>query len=253
MAFGCGVELPGLEPPTNTLYYPSSTTDLGNGELLIVNGNFDLKFKTAWLNVVDLSGALESGQDEASIESFMTGENLRILSHPGRVSFDNGEILLPHRGANHRGEALVSAINVNEGQITCGSADGEISSSMTTLEKATGCNEVGLIRLMPDGTNESSQASLTDETIFEGSFEGAFHAHQFIWNDGVNDRNLAAVAFLSSNWLWLLRSSMMSGNRSCLPSCRSPLPETWPTWSSTVSHSCSSQAGATPQAQGVLS
>ena len=203
MAFGCGVELPGLEPPTNTLYYPSSTTDLGNGELLIVNGNFDLKFKTAWLNVVDLSGALESGQDEASIESFMTGENLRILSHPGRVSFDNGEILLPHRGANHRGEALVSAINVNEGQITCGSADGEISSSMTTLEKATGCNEVGLIRLMPDGTNESSQASLTDETIFEGSFEGAFHAHQFIWNDGVNDRNLAAVAFLSSNWLWL--------------------------------------------------
>ena len=25
---------------------------------------------------------------------------------------------------------------------------------MTTLEKATGCNEVGLIRLMPDGTNE---------------------------------------------------------------------------------------------------
>ena len=73
MAFGCGVELPGLEPPTNTLYYPSSTTDLGNGELLIVNGNFDLKFKTAWLNVVDLSGALESGQDEASIESFMTG------------------------------------------------------------------------------------------------------------------------------------------------------------------------------------
>ena len=83
MAFGCGVELPGLEPPTNTLYYPSSTTDLGNGELLIVNGNFDLKFKTAWLNVVDLSGALESGQDEASIESFMTGENLRILSHPG--------------------------------------------------------------------------------------------------------------------------------------------------------------------------
>ena len=136
MAFGCGVELPGLEPPTNTLYYPSSTTDLGNGELLIVNGNFDLKFKTAWLNVVDLSGALESGQDEASIESFMTGENLRILSHPGRVSFDNGEILLPHRGANHRGEALVSAINVNEGQITCGSADGEISSSMTTLEKS---------------------------------------------------------------------------------------------------------------------
>ena len=65
MASGCGVELPGLEPPTDTLYYPSSTTDLGNGELLIVNGNFDLKFKTAWLNVVDLSEALESGQDEA--------------------------------------------------------------------------------------------------------------------------------------------------------------------------------------------
>ena len=74
---------------------------------------------------------------------------------------------------------------------------------MTTLEKATGCNEVGLIRLMPDGTNERTQAALTDETIFEGSFEGAFHAHQFIWNDGIADRNLAAVAFLSSNWLWL--------------------------------------------------
>ena len=123
MASGCGVELPGLEPPTDTLYYPSSTTDLGNGELLIVNGNFDLKFKTAWLNVVDLSEALESGQDEASIESFMTGENLRILSHPGRVSFDNGDILLPHRGANHRGEALVSSINVSDGQITCGTAE----------------------------------------------------------------------------------------------------------------------------------
>ena len=62
MAFGCGVELPGLEPPTNTLYYPSSTTDLGNGELLIVNGNFDLRFKTAWLNVLDINAAIQSGQ-----------------------------------------------------------------------------------------------------------------------------------------------------------------------------------------------
>ena len=202
---GCGVELPGLEPPTDTLYYPSSTTDLGEGQLLIVNGNFDLRFKTAWLNILDLQAAIDAGTDEAPIESFLTGEELKILSHPGRLSLDlnDGQILLPHRGANHRGEALVSSISVSDGKLLCGSEDRTISGEMTTLERATGCDEPGLIRLMPDGSNELDDSSLTDEAIFEGAFEGAFHAEQFDWNDGASDRRLAAVTFLNSNWLWL--------------------------------------------------
>lgn len=207
LLIGCGVELPGLEPPTDTLYYPSSTTDLGNGELLIVNGNFDLRFKTAWLNVLDLDAAIQAGRDEAPIESYLTGEELRILSHPGRLSLLEGQVLLPHRGANHRGEALVSSISIDQGSLLCGAVEPEISGEMTTLEKATGCDETGLIRLMPDGSNEQDGAVLADESIFEGAFEGAFHAEQFLWDhDDIEEtpkRRLAAVAFLNSNWLWL--------------------------------------------------
>jgi len=203
----CGVELPGLEPPTDTLYYPSSTTDLGNGKLLIVNGNFDLRFKTAWLNVLDLDAAIGIGTDEAPIEPYLTGEELRILSHPGRLSVLGEQVLLPHRGANHRGEALVSSISISQGSLQCGEVDAVISPEMTTLEKATGCDEVGLIRLMPDGSDELDGRVLAEESIFEGAFEGAFHAEQFVWDDDENDdtpgRQLAAVAFLNSNWLWL--------------------------------------------------
>ena len=202
----CGVELPGLEPPTDTLYYPSSATNLGEGKLLIVNGNFDLRFKTAWLNILDLRQALSSGEAEAGIESYITGAPLRILSHPGRLSLVNGQVLLPHRGANHRGEALVSSINVQDGTLQCGSTERNISSQMTTLERATGCDEAGLIRLMPDGSDENTEVRLTEESIFEGAFEGAFHAEQFVWNDGSNQRVMAAIGFLNSNWLWLFEN-----------------------------------------------
>ena len=91
-----------------------------------------------------ISRGAESEQDEAPIESFMTGETYESSRTLGGYLLTNGEILLPHRGANHRGEALVSAINVNEGKITCGNADGEISSSMTTLEKRPAATKSGL-------------------------------------------------------------------------------------------------------------
>ena len=198
----CGDELPGLEPPTDTLYYPSSTTELADGSLLVVNGNFDLKFKTAWVNVLDIDQALENASGATPIEPYLTDSKLRILSHPGRVSMLDNEILLPHRGANHRGEALISSISVGDGTLTCG-LSGAPSAEMTTLERATGCDEEGLIRLMPDGSNETTSELLTDTQVFDGAFEGAFHAEQFDWNDGATVRRLAAIGFLDSNWLWL--------------------------------------------------
>ena len=58
-------------------------------------------------------------------------------------------------GANHRGEVGIS-ISVDQGTLQCGASDRVISTEMTILEKATGCDELP-IRLMPDGSDERDQ------------------------------------------------------------------------------------------------
>lgn len=179
IASGCARELEGEDPPLGAVYFPISATVAPTQRFAYVqSSNFDLRFNTGWLSVVDLEAML------AGDESPIVGQ-LKIPPLGGGMALSpSGSFLL----TTHRSDKLLALVKVatSGDELTCGDADAE--KGLTIGERRTDCDSAHLVHLEPDTVHPDLEAS-----DFNDPYGVAFVPYDV---PGGGSTTLAAVSYL---------------------------------------------------------
>ncbi|MEL6761691.1 MAG: hypothetical protein AAFP04_14985, partial [Myxococcota bacterium] len=115
LGVGCANDLEGTPPPDNVFYFPIDLRiSAGGGFAYVSSSNFDLRFNSGWLSVVDLERAvaLASVAGDRAIDSRepdVIANELRVPSLGGTIAgFDDDSLLY----IAHRSDRLISVIEV---------------------------------------------------------------------------------------------------------------------------------------------
>jgi len=199
----CSIDVAGTTPPDQALFYPTTMELSANGRYVyVVNSNFNQTYSSGWLSVVDLDLVLaQEATGNAAIINREAGGQLRIPNLGGEmaISADGASALIPHRGANPRGEVMITRVELNteNAQVSCGDRDFE--EGFTGRESTTDCDEDHLIRVFANGADDLAPEATPHSEPLEGQLENAFSSDSFTWTDSTGAlREMVAIGYLTS-------------------------------------------------------
>ncbi|MEE2961947.1 MAG: hypothetical protein VYA34_14520 [Myxococcota bacterium] len=158
---GCVLELPGSASPDAGLYFPTDLEASPDGRFLyVVNSNFDQRYQTAWLSVLDMDLLLSkpSGSEEVVAPGDVLGSRergfgIRIMGLPGELALDRSgkRGAITHRGFNHLDESRVTFLDFADDGSTVSCGDPAFVGDLTLSEQATDCDEDHFLMIRVDG------------------------------------------------------------------------------------------------------
>ncbi|MEZ4270374.1 MAG: hypothetical protein R3C68_02710 [Myxococcota bacterium] len=202
LGIGCARELPGQTPPNSAFYFPvglASSGDFGDGAgeyIYVVNSNFDQRYKSGWLTVVDMNALLagiDAGETGDSLTAAIVDE-LQVPSLGGQLSVaPQGDLGL----LTGRGGQPMTVIEISGGiDLSCG--DPASVADLNTALARTDCDRAHLIDVTPNVVKGAFPGTPLD--VKEAAVADAFSAH-FVnvpASDGVSEVLYAVVSYLSS-------------------------------------------------------
>jgi hypothetical protein len=208
---GCVLDLYGEAPVDQSIYYPVSMASSQDGKhLYVLSSNYDQRFNTGWVSVVDVDAVLERNGDVTAtstpLRTRAAGGQVSVLNLGGMLALDSsGEhLLVSHRGQNHLSQTRLSWIDIGDGggSIACGDAD--FTGDMTAQEGKTDCDEGHIVRIEEDGGDDTNPDYTTDVEFRENQFENALSIASFdLKSDDGTSRSMMAVGFVSSGYVRL--------------------------------------------------
>lgn len=161
LGVGCANDLDGTPAPDNVFYFPIGLRiSAGGGFAYVSSSNFDLRFNSGWLSVVDLERAvaLASGTGDRAIDSRepdVIANELRVPSLGGTIAgFDDDSLLY----IAHRSDRLISVIEVADAltrpEPSCGVRNED---GLTIDERRTDCDRAHLFAIEPEDAEDVSE------------------------------------------------------------------------------------------------
>ena len=204
---GCTIDLPGEDAPEQALYYPIDLVGSSDGRFLyVLNSNFDRRYNSGWVSVVDLDVVLANTGTTAhdGLKTSAEGGMIRVMPLGGALDMlqlDSGAsvAVVSHRGANHRDESILTMVDISsDGDVISCSGAERSTTGMTPDEERTDCDEDHLIRIGGDGADEVTGTADVSRTVLLGELDNPFPV-TFFQND--SGASMAAVGFLDSGWV----------------------------------------------------
>lgn len=196
----CADELEGTRVQENVLYFPIGLEVSADGRYAYVaNSNFDLQFNAGWLAVIDLEtagGLRRQGPAQATINPEVGFDAFEVDGEGNVIRDDQGNPVVRRDGNNtpiydqvpvmvdqlripslggaiarqsnaliyvaHRSDRLISIIDVNGGDASCGDPNAE--GDLSVDERRTDCDRQHLFEIEPA---DAEQASLPDDVLTE--------------------------------------------------------------------------------------
>lgn len=150
--------LPGEDPDPGVFYYPVGLELSESGRYAyLLNSNFDQRFNTGWLSVVDLEAAVGAGEvsskDVVVLVAAGGSRDLRVPNLGGALELSSdGQRLY----ASHRSDRLISVIEVGgETDLSCGDADD--GAGLSTALSRTDCDQGHLFEITFDAVQARSE------------------------------------------------------------------------------------------------
>ncbi len=145
---GCARELPGEDPPEQGFYFPIGATEMaaapGQPLLYVLSSNFDLRFNSGWVTVIDATEArtLADTGDASGAEL----QRLLVPSLGGELAggtlADGRRILV----SAHRGEPKIAVMEVgDDGRIHCGNP--RATEGLSSADEHTDCDARHLVNI----------------------------------------------------------------------------------------------------------
>lgn len=171
LGVGCANDLEGTPPPDNVFYFPIDLRiSAGGGFAYVSSSNFDLRFNSGWLSVVDLERAvaLASVAGDRAIDSRepdVIANELRVPSLGGTIAgFDDDSLLY----IAHRSDRLISVIEVANASTrpepSCGDLSLRDEDELTIDERRTDCDRAHLFEIDPDDARDVSEVDAELDT-----------------------------------------------------------------------------------------
>lgn len=176
----CARDLPGEDPPEQSFYFPIGVATANDRYIYVANSNFDLRYNTGWITVVDTYQPL-------AIEQAVVGQR-KILPFAGDLAQSNTHLLVGHRG---RGQATLLEITDGGADLNCG--NGSATHKLDTDERRTDCDENFILQITGSDANGEISTS---------HFLDPYPA--LLFTDPATNKSLAAVGYLDSGKLSVL-------------------------------------------------
>lgn len=213
---GCAQELPGEDAPSDALYYPSAIDVSEDGSVAyVLSSNFDKRFNTAWLSVLDLEDAYAQAQNASGILS--GGDLASITVVPSFIS----RVRLPHLpgrmarrvqdGAvdfwiSHRGSSALTRVEVGDaGQsVSCGGAP---EANAPSLYRRTDCANTHVVQIQETGypvRGCTTEEESTRQGVFDSACLSSFDLEDpfaMAWIPLPSGEEGLAVSYLGSGWV----------------------------------------------------
>jgi hypothetical protein len=137
----CARTLPGESPPDHAFYFPDGLAISPDGRYAYVaSANFDLRYSSGWVSVVDVGAALRGAAIGDAVVS-----QVKVLSLGGGMALSAGGAMA---AIGHRGAATLSLLEVSaDGRsLSCGDAASE--ASLSNDERYTDCDRRHMLQTL---------------------------------------------------------------------------------------------------------
>ncbi|MCK5688674.1 hypothetical protein KAI87_05350 [Myxococcota bacterium] len=202
LSLSCAQETGGDPPPDKSLYYPVWIEPSPSGDnLYVVNSNFDQRYSSGWLSVINIDDFLAAGMTTDKGDAIVT--SLDIPSLGGALSIIPGGKMAV---ISHRGLPTLTLLEIgsNDSAIDCGSATGS-RGSLTRDQEFTDCDEAHLFMMSGEAFDEEDgKDSWVSDPYAMASFKHSL--------DGSTEETLLAVGHLGTGRLSLYQVSPLGSS-----------------------------------------
>lgn len=166
-AVSCAENLPGENPEPGVFYFPIGIELSSSGRYAyVLNSNFDQRFNTGWISVVDLEAAVAQGgvvPSKTVVRSVVSdgdgngGRDLYIPNLGGALELSADGTRLY---ASHRSDRLVTIIDVRtETELSCNSGE---KTRLATKLRRTDCEREHLFEITYNDVEAASETDFDD-------------------------------------------------------------------------------------------
>ncbi|MED5465494.1 MAG: hypothetical protein VX699_12660 [Myxococcota bacterium] len=160
MALSCNEELNGETAPDKDFYFPVNLEVADSRFVFVLNSNFDQRYNSGWVQVLDLQGITEDAPQGDALLSRKEGGQLRVLSLGGDLALDRSEnprkLIVSHRGSGTLSEINLSSV---DGGVAMECGDPEAVEGLGFSEQLTDCDRDHLFILSDHLPEEALSAA----------------------------------------------------------------------------------------------